>query len=244
MNAVQPRNNADSHVLIQDLLGAYALGGVSDDERRAIEDHLEHCDLCRAELDHLMLAVRAYPLAVSEREPPPDLRNRIRALALTEAEIDQPVRPASHGLRRFSVSSARWALPLAAVLLSALIGMGIWNVWLQQRLDRDTPESIGLERSDPSDTWSGQLTYLADEQVAVLQFRDMPTLPSGQVYQIWLIAGETPVPAGIFTGPDARQAVAADIRAFQAIAITVESGPLGSPAPTTEPISVTSLPPG
>jgi hypothetical protein len=45
----------------------------------------------------------------------------------------------------------------------------------------------------------------------------------------------------VFDQPDGRFAVAANIADYSAIAITIEQGPLGNPAPTSEPIVFAEL---
>jgi len=70
-------------------LGAHALGQLSDDERVALEAHLEGCAECRAELASLAGVARLLPLADPERfaeapAPPPLLGERIAATIAAE----------------------------------------------------------------------------------------------------------------------------------------------------------------
>jgi hypothetical protein len=58
----------------RELLGAYALGQLADDERTGLEAHLEGCQECRAELESLESVARLLPLADPERlGAPPSL---------------------------------------------------------------------------------------------------------------------------------------------------------------------------
>jgi anti-sigma factor RsiW len=76
-----------THDEIAELLGAYALDAVDDDERAAVEAHLEVCPRCRAEVEEHtevagLLAQGGGPapegvwgrIADSLEEPPPELR--------------------------------------------------------------------------------------------------------------------------------------------------------------------------
>ena len=46
-----------THDEIQELLGAYVVGALSNDaERQAVTEHLESCESCRAEAEELRLA--------------------------------------------------------------------------------------------------------------------------------------------------------------------------------------------
>ncbi len=78
------------HHEYQEMLGAYALGALPDDEREALEEHLLTCDECNAELGELLVAAHSLPLSVEERAPSADLRERIRAAAVAEAESIEP----------------------------------------------------------------------------------------------------------------------------------------------------------
>lgn len=51
----------ERHFRVQDLLGVYILEAVEEAERRDVEDHLQHCDVCRKELADLGDAVSLLP---------------------------------------------------------------------------------------------------------------------------------------------------------------------------------------
>ena len=70
-------------------LGAHALGQLPEQERTAIEAHLEGCRECRAELDSLSGMTRLLPLADPDRfgtapQPPAALGDRIAATIRAE----------------------------------------------------------------------------------------------------------------------------------------------------------------
>jgi Putative zinc-finger len=104
-------------------LGAHALGRLPEDERPALEAHLEGCAECRAELESLAGVARLLPLADPERfgtapAPPPSLADRVVATIRSEHR--------SQRRRRFrlglAVSGATAALAAAALALSVLPG--------------------------------------------------------------------------------------------------------------------------
>jgi hypothetical protein len=125
---------------------------------------------------------------------------------------------------------------LLSLAAGVLLGQG--GPWFG---DNDAEESreIAVAFTDPAA--SGTLRYLPDEQVLVFDAEALPPLAEGQVYQAWLIRGDTPVSAGILDPEQAALASVADIAAWDAFAVTIEQGPLGSPAPTSDPILVASL---
>ena len=257
---VEPNDAERSHDDYRELLGAYALGAVTPDERRAVAEHLTTCEECPAELARLRVAVHALPLALADREPSPALRDRIEAAArqdLANGRGQEGGRPASvlptppappaamrpperSNLRRLPVTP--WAAA-AVVLLAVSLGLLGWNLRLQQDLGRrEAVETFALRPSAAAPGASGQLTYLEDRRVLILAVRDLPPLAPGQVYEVWLIRDGAPAPAGVFAASTAEHAVVADPGRYEALAITVEPGPLGSPGPTTAPVAQASLP--
>ncbi len=70
-------------------LGALALGRLPEEERAALEAHLEGCPECRAELDALGAVARLLPMAEPERfdtapSPPPSLADQVVATIRAE----------------------------------------------------------------------------------------------------------------------------------------------------------------
>ncbi len=77
-----------SHDDASELLGAYALDAVDDDELTELEEHLVSCPRCRAELDGLREAAGALGNSV---EPPPEgLWQRIEARLGDSGEEGEP----------------------------------------------------------------------------------------------------------------------------------------------------------
>ena len=87
-------------------LGALALGQLPEEERAALEAHLEGCPECRAELESLAGVARLLPLADPEHfgtapAPPPSLADQVAATIRAERR-KQPATPAAArpGLQR------------------------------------------------------------------------------------------------------------------------------------------------
>jgi len=229
------------HAHYQELLGAYALGALPDAERAALDQHLASCAACRQELRSLLAAARALALSVDERAPSSSLRERIRSAALEERERAAPAAEREsppRASRIVALHERRQLIPwlAAAVLLLFSVAMLVWNLQLRQEI-----ESIALQPAAAPQA-HGQVIYLRNWNIVLITVEDLPPLQPGQVYQVWLIEGNRPLSAGVFDQPDGRFAVAADIADYSAIAITIEQGPLGNPAPTSEPIVIAELP--
>ncbi len=256
---VEPTISERHHRDFQDLLGAYALGAVDFDERAALDAHLATCPTCPVEVAALRAAVGALPLTVVEREPSPELRDRIEVAIRRDLAGDRrrvgdgavapfPTGAAGVPVRREPAGSIRrlranpWAIA-AVLLLACSLGLLLWNLNLRQDARPDAVESVALQTTDAAPGASGDLTYLPDRRVAILTVRDLPPLPPEQVYQVWLIGDAAPVPSGVFAERTAEVAVAVDAERYQALALTIEPGPLGSPGPTTVPFAQAPLPP-
>lgn len=240
------------HDYYRELLGAYALDALEPAERRELEEHLATCPECREELAMLRAATLALPLAAEEREPATDLRARIVAMASADGSSvssTTTTTPASDHKPAGVVSEPavlrpRWqrVLPWAAAavfLLFALAMLG-WNLSLRQS-NPSTSQLAAITGTSAAPNARGQITYLKDRQVMILTVRDLPALKAGDVYQIWLIQGKTPVPVGVFDQTSAQYAISANPGRYQALAVTIEPGPLGSPTPTGAKVVVAPL---
>ena len=256
---MEPKRADSPHDAIRELLGAYALGAVDPDERRRVEAHLAECPACRAELAELRAAASALPLLVAERVPSPALRNRLIAQVQAEAQPPAaqplamtaprpapppgalspqqapiplkltPVRRRPHRPRATTV----WAAA-AILLLVFAAAMVVWNLDLRHRLDSQAQptRTVAVQFAQPASGARASLIYLPDQQVMLLNVANMPQLPDGEVYQVWLVDANGPVPVGTFHPGNAQIAIAANPAAYQALAVTPEPGPLGSPKPT------------
>jgi Putative zinc-finger len=102
-------------------LGAFALDRLPEEERAALEAHLEGCPECRAELDSLAGVVRLLPLAEPERfdtapTPPPSLADQIVATIRAERRKGRR-RRLRLGLAFGGVTAAAAAAALAIFVL-------------------------------------------------------------------------------------------------------------------------------
>lgn len=235
----------------RDLLGAYALGTVDAQEAVAVRALLAQDAAAEAELAELLAAVSVLPDLADPLEPPVGLRDRLAATALANlpagagpASPPAPhvvpgnvVRPRPALWQRASV----WATAAAALLLVSL-GLLFWNMQLRGELNAFPPaETMALAPTDMAPNASGQVKYMPREGLLMLEVRDLPPLPEGYVYEVWLIGEEGPVPAGVFDAASAQHAVVADRAQFTTLALTMEPGPMGTAAPTGDIYATAAL---
>jgi negative regulator of sigma E activity len=262
---VEPNQTVARHTATRDLLGAFALGAVDPEEAATVRAHLATCAECQAEMSELWLAVDSLPGMIEPMEPPPALRDRIAAAVMAEAAATAPAPPAPSAApapepvptiapvppgpepvwkpASFWSQATPWAAA-AAILLLLSAGLLVWNLRLQAQIQQATApvaETIALAPTDAAPESRGEVTYLPQDDLFILDVRDLPPLEPDQVYEVWLIGAEGPVPAGVFDQPTDQHAIVADRDLYDTLAITAEPGPLGTEAPTGEIVATASL---
>ena len=207
------------HAEAQELLGAYALDAVEDEERRLVAQHLGECSVCRAEVDaHLEAQHRS---AWAAAQPPEELWNRI------SGALDRPAQArrspgAEHGARRDPMRSKRRSYALrAAGTVAALAAVAAIVVLAVRVVD----QSKEIDKLSSSVAGSGALSNAANVALAdgrgervVLRSDDgaldvdavllrdgtgyivhdnLEPLPPDRTYQLWAIVGDRVISAGI-----------------------------------------------
>lgn len=264
---MEPRRPDPDHNAGDDLLVGYALGILTPDEQAALAAWLAADPALRDELGRLSFAADVLPLGLEPAEPSPALRNRLEAavfadLAATTAESppayqaawpgqatprQEPATLASPPPIQVPVPAARrpypinaWAIAAALLLVISVAALG-WGIQ-QSRSTGPPMRTIALEMADSAASASGELAYVEQPAMMMLMVEDMPPLPPDHVYEVWLIPHDgDPIPAGFFAGTSARHALAGGPADYQAVAITMEPGPMGTTAPTTAPLITANL---
>jgi anti-sigma-K factor RskA len=230
-----------------DLKEAYALGALSEEERREVEDYLGMHPELRAEVDDLRSVANLLALAPQEYEPSPELRrnllNRISSSSQGVTLAAEPS-PRRAGLWRLFGPGG---LAAAAVLALVTVGMFVWNAALQEENQTLQGELQGqrthaLEGTGAAQGVRGEVVRLGDER-AMLVAENLPSPPEGETYETWILREDVPEPAGLFE-PDAAGVAAAPIEGSiedaDAVAVTVEpSG--GSSSPTSDPLMTANI---
>lgn len=232
-----------THEEIRESLAAYALDAVDEDARRTVETHLQACPECAAEVEALRGAAAALAAGVPVVAPPPGLRAQVLA--------------AVRGERTTTRVPRIWIAGLAAAagLIIALAGLSfsLSRELAAQRAQLAAQEQLVAMVGRPSaraitlqGTVEGNVRFVYDPQsrqgmLVVTRLRDPGR---GLVYQLWLVAGQTPESAGVFRPAPDRPVllpVTADFGRYGAVAISVERAPVGAPRPTSAPVLSSSL---
>jgi anti-sigma-K factor RskA len=223
-----------------DLVAAYALDALDDEERVDFERHLADCAVCKAQLAELEEASTALAYAESV-EPPPALRERI--LEAARAENGKVVQ----------FPRRRWLFPatVAAAAAAAVvaIGVGLWANSLSRDLDRERSANAGYARALQLLGGGAEVTQLADAEGGLLVAPDgeaalvvcgLQPAPQDKTYEAWVIEGEITRPAGLFRGGGGCPPVMLDkkVRPGTQVAVTLERK--GGATRPTGPILVRS----
>jgi anti-sigma-K factor RskA len=171
----------------------------------------------------------AIGLAVGPSAPPPGLRERI--LASTR-------RPAV-------VQRAPWRMPLGAVAALIVVAL-LAGVVVGDRIGASSnpppPSQVGhfaLTGHGSMDGASATVIDLKQDGISLVTFYGLPPVPSGKLYEIWLITpANQAVPAGVFLPDENGQrlvVIEKPLKGYKLMAVTVEDAPSGVDQPTQQP---------
>ena len=216
---------------VHELTAAYALDALDEREQREYEEHLAGCERCRVELAELTETASLLAYAVEAAPPPPALRQRILDVVHEEGTTVVSLRP-----RRPALYALAAAAAAAAVIA---VAVGLWAASLNGKLN-DQRDALHL-LSDPHARVvdlrgaDGRLVVASDGKAALVT-RGLGAAPPGKRYEIWVVEGKTPRPAGLFAGKSGGDTVLLDreVPRGAVVAVTVEDK-AGADAPTQTP---------
>ena len=242
--------NGMDHVRFEELKDAFVLGALPEEERREFEEYLASHPERGAEIDELEAVAGLLALSPQEQEPPPELRRRIMEVVAAEAVRPTPSRRSWLAWIGEFLSARNLALGAATLLV---IGLFSWNMVLQGEMQdlqgriqslQDQPQEPQMVELGGAGTEQGaraELVTLEGDR-AVLVVENMPPVPEGKTYQIWVIEDEVPQPSGLFEPSEDSIAAVVEHRLDEADAVAVTVEPEGgSPKPTSDPMLATEV---
>ena len=233
---------ATEHEEVQEALAARALRSLDEAEQARVEAllaaHLPVCADCRQALEEFEAVAGDLALATPSRRPPPLLAARLR-----KELLERPGSP----IRRLPVFAAAGAI-------AALIGVGIWNIQLADRVSRaerqqaSTAELISAVSHPQSHVLpliAGPAAQQTGTQVTAVfvpggahlyVVGSMPAPSANRVYQLWLGRGGGITSGGTFVpGPHGTVLLrlSVDTTTLDRVFITEEPEP-GSDRPSSQ----------
>lgn len=214
-------SNQFSHQDIQDLLGAFALDAVDDEERDVIEAHLAGCPRCRAEVEGFRET--AALLAHSGERAPEGVWDRI-AEALDEAPpaLDLArIAPAKRVPRAIPVRVAAATMAIAAAV-TLFLGVAIGrndngNLDRLEQLARDmekgvvhnaafaalsNPQAEQIELASADGEPMAKIVRLPDGTGYLVPTDNLGRPPAGRVYQLWAVRSDAKISLGVLDTAD------------------------------------------
>lgn len=247
---------------VHELVGAYALDALDDEERRFFERHLDDCGDCRVEVDEFQATGALLGTAVDE-EPPPGMRERVLAAVAATPQAAPARGPAALPSQEAAPMSApvhelrgpRERLRQLLPAVAAVIALGVAGVTVvvtqtgTEPVGGDqlaeaiaAPDARFVDLAAP-DGATARLVWSDARGGGVFVTDGLESAPDGHAYALWVIEAETPVLLGMFQ-PDERghatHSIDGQPPAGLTVAVTVEVED-GVESPTTDPIIVGQL---
>jgi anti-sigma-K factor RskA len=242
---------------LHSLAGPYALDALeAGSERDRFTRHLSRCQSCAAEVKGFREVATAMAFAAAA-EAPAELRGRVLAAAARTRQL--PPEVSTHTRPRRSRTRVPWVPWLSGVVATASIVVavlfGFAQAHTRDELNQVKAENqaISLLLSAPEAkllthtvTNGGVATVVlaADRHELAVVTTGLPALPSGKVYQLWLIGKPKIVSAGLLPAAKNGQTpavLATGVVKGDTLGLTVEPAG-GSAQPTTTPILALPLP--
>lgn len=218
---------------VRELLPLLALNALDVDERDVVDDHLAECSACLEELAGYFETAAAVALALPQSDPSPAVKSRLLAEARRtrmqpvgagRGRISQ--RPLSAARRAW-----HWQVSLSTLVASVALllaaGSTVWALSLRAELDAQNARIATLSERANNYARVTAVLQAADTQIRVLQstsgapdtfgrvyidpdtsegmlmVRNLPPLPQGRVYQLWVAGADgTRQSAGLLTWTD------------------------------------------
>jgi anti-sigma-K factor RskA len=211
---------------VDDLLGAYALGALAGPDLQRVKDHLAGCDRHARAAADLKRVTPALALSVADGEPSAMLKGRI---------LEALQSPAQVAPRRQQRPWA-WVAAAAAAIVLLAAGIGIGRLSAPQPTPAQVTTWI-FHGNAQAPQAVARVVYFNRDHRAVLEITGLNPLSAGQVYEMWLFHGASPVDAGVGLAPSGTLVTQlGDLASYSQFAVTVEPGE--QPKPTTTPILI------
>lgn len=232
------------HDLLEDAVAALVLGCAPAGDQARLRAHLRSCAGCRELAARLGRAANSLAISPDPVEPPARLQARVRVAATAVRDrAEPPTRRDSEPIRlRRPRPRPPWAqlgVAAAAALTFALgagLGLGTARVLPAGGQGEGEVARHQLTGTGPMAGAHGTAIQLERDGLTVVDLQRLPALASGQVYELWTIAADGAArPAGVFVPEGDGSKVlllTRDLSGVRSLAVTVERGPDGAPAPT------------
>jgi len=203
----------DRHDTIGALLDEYALGQLSQEERRDVETHVRECDVCAADLRELTIVMEGLAHSPDPVTPPAAIKQRVLASLATQPQ-QPPLKPADGkvvAMPPYSVKIRRglhpaWLAAAAVIVLG--LAAALYSSNATRRLLVDDVQEAQAEAADlrqQLDQYMGQadlagsILTASDMQPIAMSGKENATASTARAYWsptrgLLIVANDLPVP--------------------------------------------------
>ncbi len=228
------------HDHIHELLSAYALGCLDDDEAVLVSEHIAACEKCHGQFLEYRSTVDAMAYGSPGVCPPDSLKQKLMQRIQSTANKPSVLKPAikHRNLKSLWQSlSPAWAFAGLALIVSlTVVNLLQWHH--TQKLQKEIAvELLILKMKGTPKAPKGDGTFIISQnrRKGVLVASDLPIPEENQLYQLWMKKNGQPVSGGVFSVTPTGYAVVEiqsreSLSNFQSFEITLEPKG-GSPTP-------------
>jgi anti-sigma-K factor RskA len=239
--------SVDAHIL--NLLPAYALDCLDEEERMSVSDHLAICPKCWDELQAYLAVTEQLALATPDDAiPPVELKQRLtnRIQASSQAmPAPSPWTSWGQSLQHLLTWQPLSAWSVAGLALILILLAGNLLLWQQLNRSKGTSQLRGMQTLALVNTHlvpeaNGVIIVTSDGEYGSVVVENLPPLAPEQRYQLWLI-GDGKIDSGAIFAVDHAGYRAKEVHApddlvnYMAFSITIEPAP-GSRQPTGDEV--------
>jgi len=174
---------------ITDLIPAYALGALDENEVILVSKHLASCAICQAELEFFQRVADHLAFAVPQVAPPDHLKENL-LLSIEQPATKNPER--GNWWTRFV--NFRFAPVLVVLAIGLALFLSIDNLLLRHLLNQEVAvqtnldvKLVALTGSEIAPNARGILVIADNGQQATLVVDELAHLDDTMQYQLWLI---------------------------------------------------------
>lgn len=228
----------DPHVT--ELLPAYALDCLDDEDAVTVSEHLVTCATCREELLSFQGVADQLALAAPDARPSPDLKRRLK-------ERVQPLRPDVMAVAKppwwvrltgvWQRAAPTWGLvSLVLIVALAVTSLALWQQVDESKTTLGEMRFVTLTGTEVAPKATGTIVISVEGDYGTLVVDGLPFLDETQQFQLWLIRDGQRTSGGIFSvNPGGYGSLAiyshAPLSSYPDFGITIEPAG-GSPGPT------------
>lgn len=198
---------------LQTLMTGYVLNALPSEEIAELESYFQQQPELLQQLQEYQEVIGL--LAHSVQQPAPaHLRDQILALPQRVSDSTAPVRPAPVK-RTLPFRQLAWAKMAGSIAAMILLGLGIQNYFLQQRLHSLEAEikelqeqeifSFDLKGTQAAKNAAASIILDLTNGQALLAVQNLPPLPAGESYHLWAFTANEKILCGQFNMPASGQ---------------------------------------